>query len=99
MEPSAEQWEAAKRYVGHVGMAFQIRDDMLDVESTEEELGKPIGSDADNGKTTFAALYGLERCRELVAEHTRLAKRSVSGAFERPEFLCGLADWLAQRKH
>ena len=80
-------------------MAFQIRDDMLDVESTAEELGKPIGSDADNGKTTFATLYGLDKCRELVAEHTARARQSVSGAFERPEFLCALADFLAKRKN
>ena len=45
-----------------LGLAFQIRDDMLDVISTEAELGKPIGSDAREGKNTFMALYGLERC-------------------------------------
>ncbi len=98
-EPSPGQWEAAERYAKELGLAFQIRDDMLDVESTAEELGKPIGSDADNGKTTFAVLYGLDRCRELVAEHTQLAKQSISRAFERPEFLCALADSLAKRKN
>ena len=76
VEPSPEQWAAAERYARELGLAFQIRDDMLDVESTEEELGKPIGSDAENGKTTFAALYGLEECACLVAENTRLAKES-----------------------
>ena len=99
VEPSAEQWAASERYARELGLAFQIRDDMLDVESTEEELGKPIGSDADNGKTTFATLYGLEECARLVAEHTRLAKESVAGAFENAGFLCALADWLAERKH
>lgn len=99
VEPSPEQWAAAERYAHELGLAFQIRDDMLDVESTAEELGKPIGSDADNGKTTFAVLYGLDKCRELVAEHTELAKRSISGAFDRPEFLCALADSLAKRKN
>ena len=97
-EPSERQWTAALDYARELGLAFQIRDDMLDVESTAEELGKPIGSDANNGKTTFAALYGLDKCRELVAEHTRLAKQSAAGAFEHPEFLCALADSLAQRK-
>jgi len=99
VEPTEGQWAAALDYARELGLAFQIRDDMLDVESTEEELGKPIGSDADNGKTTFASLYGLDRCRELVAEHTRLAKQSVRGAFERHEFLCALADSLAERKN
>ena len=99
VEPSPEQWAAAKRYATELGLAFQIRDDMLDVESTEEELGKPIGSDAGNGKTTFVTLYGLERCQELVAEHTRLAQKSVTEAFERTEFLCQLAQSLAVRKN
>ncbi len=99
VEPAPEQWEAARRYAQQLGMAFQIRDDMLDVESTEEELGKPIGSDAVNGKNTYAALYGLEKCGELVAALTEKAKESVGGAFERPEFLCALADSLAARKN
>ena len=97
--PTAEQWAAAKRYARELGLAFQIRDDMLDVESTARELGKPIGSDADNGKTTFVTLYGLERCAELVEEHTKLAKQSVSGTFARAEFLCELAGFLAKRRN
>jgi len=99
VEPTEEQWAAALDYARELGLAFQIRDDMLDVESTAEELGKPIGSDAGNEKTTFASLYGLDRCWELVAEHTELARQSVSGAFERPGFLCRLADWLAGRTY
>lgn len=99
VEPAQEQWEGARRYAQRLGMAFQIRDDMLDVESTEEELGKPIGSDVQNGKNTYAALYGLDRCRELVDLLTEKAKESVRGAFERPEFLCALADSLAARKN
>ena len=99
VEYTEQQWVAALDYAKELGLAFQIRDDMLDVESTEEELGKPIGSDAQNGKTTFVTLYGLERCRALVAEHTEQAKRSVEGAFGRPEFLCALADSLAKRKN
>ena len=98
VEYTEQQWVAALDYAKELGLAFQIRDDMLDVESTAEELGKPIGSDADNDKTTFATLYGLDRCRELVEEHTELAKGSISGAFDRPEFLCALADSLAKRK-
>lgn len=91
--------DAARDYASNLGLAFQIRDDMLDVESTAEELGKPIGSDADNGKTTFAALLGLEKCAELVAEHTRLAQESVAGVFPDTEFLCRLAQSLAVRTY
>ena len=99
LEPAAEQWAAAERYARELGLAFQIRDDMLDVESTARELGKPIGSDADNGKTTFASLYGLEKCAELVAEHTRLAQESITGSFRNTEFLCALAQSMAVRRN
>ena len=97
--PSALQWEAASQYAEELGMAFQIRDDMLDQESTTEELGKPVGSDASNEKTTFATLYGLDRCRELVAEHTMRAKKAVCNTFDRPQFLMELADRLAGRRN
>ena len=90
--------EAARKYAENIGLAFQIRDDMLDVESTAEELGKPIGSDADNGKTTFVTLYGLEKCAELLAKHTRLAEETITGVFRETECLCALAQSLAVRK-
>lgn len=96
---SAQQWQGAVRYAEELGMAFQIRDDMLDQESTTEELGKPVGSDAENEKITFATLYGLEKCRELVAEHTEQAKQAIDGLFEDTSFLCCLADELAGRKN
>ncbi len=99
VEPTEKQWAAALDYAKELGLAFQIRDDMLDVESTAEELGKPIGSDADNGKTTFASLYGLEKCAELVSEHTRRAQESIAGVFEHTDFLCALARFMAVRKH
>ena len=99
VEPTTEQWAATERYARELGLAFQIRDDMLDVESTAGELGKPIGSDRDNGKTTFASLYGLEKCARLVAEHTRLAQESIIGVFRDTEFLCELARSMAVRKN
>ena len=99
VEPTQVQLEAAKTYAREVGIAFQIRDDMLDQESTTQALGKPVGSDAVNGKHTFVTLYGLEKCRQLVEEHTRLARQAVSSAFDNAEFLCRLADALAGRSH
>ena len=98
VEPTAEQWAAAECYARELGLAFQIRDDMLDVESTAEELGKPIGSDQGNRKTTFVSLYGLEKCAELVAEHTRLAQESIAGMFRDTRFLCTLAQSMAVRR-
>ena len=99
VEPTGKQWSAAMDYARELGLAFQIRDDMLDVESTAEELGKPIGSDMSNGKTTFASLYGLEKCGKLVAEHTRLAQESITGVFPDTRFLCELAQSMAVRKN
>ena len=99
VQPEASQWQGTIRYAEELGMAFQIRDDMLDEESTTEKLGKPVGSDADNGKTTFVTLYGLSRCREMVKEHTEQAKRAVSGLFSDTGFLDWLADELAGRDY
>ena len=94
---TAAQEEAACRYGASLGAAFQIRDDMLDVLSTEAELGKPIGSDAENEKTTFMSLYGENRCAAMVEKLTAAA---CAAARELPEsdFLCALAEKLAERR-
>lgn len=93
------QREAAAKYAKALGLAFQIRDDMLDVISTESELGKPIGSDAREGKNTFMALYGLERCSAYVHELSEQAAAAVDGAFADSAFLQQLARSLADRKN
>ena len=92
-----EQAEAAGIYGAALGAAFQIRDDMLDVLSTETELGKPIGSDAREQKNTYMALYGEAECRRRIEKLTAYAKASLQGAFEDTDFLCALADKLAER--
>lgn len=74
---SESQIKAAERYARAIGLAFQIVDDILDVTSTAEELGKPIGSDAGNEKNTYMSLLGLKRCRELVDELTDEAIRAL----------------------
>ncbi len=90
---------AADAYAHHLGLAFQIRDDLLDVTSTAEELGKSVGSDEANGKTTFATLLGLETCNRLVSEHTALARDALGALPGDTGFLEWLAAALAQRKH
>ena len=92
------QEEAAARYGAALGMAFQIRDDMLDVLSTEGELGKPIGSDQEESKNTYMALYGEKKCEEMVLKLTAAAKDALSGQFVDTAFLDALADSLAVRK-
>ena len=91
--------EAAGHYGAAIGMAFQIRDDMLDVTSTAEVLGKPIGSDAQENKNTYAVLMGLDGCKKTVDKLTEMAKTVLSEAFEDTQFLCELADSLASRKN
>ena len=95
---SEAQEEAAARYGAAIGMAFQVRDDMLDVLSTEQELGKPIGSDREEQKNTYMALYGEERCAALVEKLTAAAKHALTEAFEDRAFLNELADSMAVRR-
>ena len=68
---SSEHIKALNNYSENIGVAFQIKDDILDVESTTEELGKAIGSDAKNKKTTYVSLYGLEGAKTMLNEVTR----------------------------
>ena len=91
--------DTAGHFGAALGMAFQIRDDMLDVLSTAEELGKPIGSDSQENKNTYMVLMGEEGCRQTVARLTDFAKNILGEAFEDTAFLCALADSLADRKN
>lgn len=91
------QRRAAEEYAEALGMAFQIRDDMLDRSSTPEVLGKDVGSDEAGGKITFASLLGMDACARLVAEYTAQAKNALRDAFLDTGFLEWLADELAVR--
>jgi len=94
---SQKQMEAAAYYGAYIGYAFQLVDDMLDVLSTEEQLGKPIGSDAEEQKNTFMALLGEAECRRRVKTLTDQAKAILQSSFDDTAFLCELADMLAER--
>lgn len=91
--------EAAAQYGACVGAAFQIRDDILDVISTSEELGKPIGSDAQEHKNTYMTLLGEYKCMQMIEKLTDQAKNAIAGAFEDTKFLCELADSMVTRKN
>lgn len=91
------QLEAAALFGAAIGAAFQIRDDILDVISTDEALGKPIGSDAKENKNTYMALYGQERCMQMIRRLTESAKSSLGAAFTDTDFLCGLTDSMVTR--
>lgn len=91
---TAEQLEAARKYADGVGLAFQIRDDVLDVIGDASKLGKAVG--VDGQKNTFVRLYGLEACEKLILEHTKKACDSLS-VFPETHILTELADKLASR--
>lgn len=93
--------EAAREYATNLGLAFQIRDDILDKVSTTEELGKPIGSDEANEKSTYMSLLGLSACEERVTIYTNKAKDALNkGKWpNNTDFLKQLADTLAERKY
>ena len=92
---SKAQYEAACQFAAGLGLAFQIRDDMLDVIGTQAELGKATG--VDEKKNTFVKLYGLERCKELVASYTKYAIDALN-VFEDTSYLKNLAKSLTERR-
>lgn len=91
-----EQYDAACLFAASLGLAFQIRDDMLDVIGSEEEVGKTLGSDEQ--KNTFVRLYGLDRCEELVRKYTDIALEAIS-IFEDNRYLSNLALALTSRNN
>lgn len=95
---SEKELAAAEKYAAHVGLAFQIRDDVLDVTSTAEAMGKSIGKDAVHGKSTFVSLLGIEACEKRIMEETEEACRAVS-FMDRDGFLSEMAQMLSGRKN
>ena len=92
--------DAAWNYATNLGLAFQIRDDILDAVSTAEELGKPAGSDAANQKATYVTLLGVEASEALVRNYTARAKEALDSGrwLGNTSFLAELADSLAARR-
>lgn len=88
----------ADLYAAKIGLAFQIVDDILDVTEESEKLGKST-SDADNNKTTYITLYGVEKAREMVRRLVLEADLAVKGTVLDDEMLYELADTLAKRHH
>ncbi len=96
---SEEEIAALDEFCKNLGIAFQIQDDVLDVKGDAEALGKPVGSDEDNDKTTYVTLYGVERSEELSREYTQKAIDSIKGVFgDKSEKLVSLAEFLCKRK-
>jgi geranylgeranyl diphosphate synthase type II len=79
-------------------MAFQIKDDLLDVESSTEELGKPVGSDEKNKKTTYISLLGIEKARIHLQEQKEKALKALGEIDADTEFLELLTEYVCERK-
>jgi len=93
------QKQAIDVFFANTGLVFQIVDDILDVESSEAELGKPIGSDAENGKSTFITLYGLENSKQQVKQLTEQANSLLYSQFgNRAENIIAYTSKLSERK-
>ena len=91
--------DAIDYFCKNLGIAFQIQDDLLDVLGNVEELGKPVGSDMDNEKTTYVTLFGVEKSKEMVMDYTNKAKARLVECFgEKASKLLELADFLVGRK-
>ena len=95
---TAEQTQAAATYAACIGLAFQIQDDILDIEGDAEIFGKPIGSDEENGKSAYPSLLGLEKCHALVHELSQQAVDALA-SFADAGILPELAYSLADRNH
>lgn len=89
--------EIIKSYAEYLGIAFQITDDILDVTADEAELGKPVGSDEKNQKSTYVTVFGLDKAREYAKSYTDKAVEELKYFGERADFLIRLTEYLCGR--
>ena len=93
-----EQLAALTSYAGHFGLAFQITDDILDVIGSAEEIGKPVGSDEKNNKSTYVSLTSLPEAQALARCTAEAAEEALSIFGAEADFLRGLVSYLVNRK-
>jgi len=94
-----EQMRQLGAFAYHLGLAFQIRDDILDIEGTEEKIGKPVGSDIQNQKITYPSLLSLAGAKDRLAYHIDEAKKSLRVANVQDEVLQSICNLIATRDH
>ena len=96
---SEEKNKAVDEFATNLGVAFQIRDDILDVIGDKDLLGKPIGSDVSSQKNTYVSLMGLEKSEKLVKEYSDNAIKALGIFGEKAGFLTRLTEYLVNRKN
>ena len=91
--------EVLEEYANLIGLAFQVKDDILDVEGTFEELGKPVGSDVDLHKATYPSILGMEESKKILNNTVEKAKEIIKNKFgdEKGKVLISLADFIKDR--
>ncbi|MBY0597342.1 polyprenyl synthetase family protein [Bacillus bingmayongensis] len=94
-----EQEKKLLAFAKYIGLAFQIRDDILDVEGTEEEIGKPIGSDASNEKSTYTTLFTTDEAKCILEETIVKAKDAIASLQLQDEYLLSICDLIAKRNN
>ena len=96
-EAPEEQVQKLTNYAEKIGLAFQIKDDILSEEGDEKILGKPVGNDKKLGKCTYVSQYGLEKAKEILCQTTKEAIKELDGYGEKAEFLKELAVYIQNR--
>lgn len=94
-----QEIQVIRKIAYHLGIAFQIRDDILDIEGEEEKIGKPVGSDTLNEKTTYPSLLTMEGAKTKLVEHVETAKQYLHTLSINTELLEELCDLIASRDH
>ena len=93
------EMEALKKFARHAGIAFQIKDDLLDVEGDQKRIGKPIGIDKENNNSTFVSILGPEDARKEMWEHYCLAMEALQEVSRNITFLKHLLNYMVNRDH
>jgi geranylgeranyl diphosphate synthase type II len=88
-----------KKYARHMGIAFQIQDDILDITGNPEQLGKPVGSDVANSKTTYPKILGLEGATEEMEKHINISLEFLNKINANTVILASIADYIIKRNY
>jgi len=98
-DATKEAREALIEYAHHIGIAFQIQDDILDVEGTSEQLGKTAGKDEESKKSTYPALLSLDGAKQKLQEHYQFALKALNRLSEDTTLLREFANYIVSRNH